>query len=50
MLVKPVWWKKRPLSHLFHIHQRMNEWVSKVREDWGNVIVMVIEEVNDLNF
>jgi DNA-binding XRE family transcriptional regulator len=43
--------EKRPLSHLINSHSpEVNEWVSKVREDWGNVIVMVIEEVNDLNF
>lgn len=43
--------KKRPLQHLKNSHSKdVNEWIESVHDDWGDINVVVLEEVEDLNF
>jgi len=41
---------KRALQHLTKSHSpEVNEWIEEVRYNWGNIKVIIIEEVEDIN-
>jgi DNA-binding XRE family transcriptional regulator len=42
--------EKRPLTHLTNSHSdKVNKWVDEVRNNWGDIKIFILEEVEDLN-